>query len=334
MFGNRFYHETTRRYVALFGTLFNDIQITRKDNSGQVVQSMKVPIHYAPMEKILARIEQDPGLNSPTAMTLPRMSFEIVNMNFAPERKLTSLTRNTKVSQEDNVKISQFVPAPYDIEFQLNVMTKHTEDGLKIIEQIMPFFKPDFTASVKLVDDMDLYVDVPVIMNNITMSDEYEGDFTTRRVLNWTLSFTIKGYYFGPATNKRVIKFAETQTYDDLPPATNPENQVALQEYTVQPGQQVNSGYFETAKTYRILNLGTGTKAQWETAGWVANRAAPTNPDGYELPDKGTGASPKVGDVFTAANNGSSVTNGIATLTYAYYDEDDTWRSIVIIDEE
>lgn len=316
MFGNKFYHETTRRYVALFGTLFNDIIIERKDNSRQVVQSMKVPIHYAPMEKILARIEQDPGLNNPTGMTLPRMSFEIVNMNFAPERKLTSLTKNRRVSDTNNVQSSQFVPAPYDIEFQLNVMTKHTEDGLKIIEQIMPFFKPDFTASVKLVDDMDLYVDVPIIMNNITMSDEYEGDFTTRRVLNWTLSFTIKGYYFGPVTTKKVIKFVETQTYEDLPFVTNPEDQPVLQQYTVQPGDRVNSGSFEAAKTYRLLNLGQGTQQQW-------NDVAGT-----------TGVTYDIGTEFTAQNSGSAITGGVATLIYSYFDEDDDWSAIVVIDED
>lgn len=320
MFGNKFYHETTRRYVALFGTLFNDIKIDRKNNSGQVVQSMKVPIHYAPMQKILARIEQDPGLNNPAAMTLPRMSFEITNMNFAADRKLTSLTKNSKVLAGDSAsdtKISQFVPAPYDLEFQLNVMTKHTEDGLKIIEQIMPFFKPDFTASVKLVDELEMYFDVPIIMNNITMSDEYEGDFTTRRTLNWTLNFTVKAYYFGPVSNKRTIKFVEARTYEDLPSA----DQQPLQNHTLQPGVGVASGLFEQTKTYRILDLGQGTTQNWKDAGWIQNT-------------DGTGESPKIGDVFTATNDGSSVTDGIATLTYNYWDEDDSWSSIVIIDED
>lgn len=213
MFGNRFYHQTTRRYVAMFGTLFNDIVIERKDNSGTVIQKMKVPIHYAPMQKVLSRIEQDPGLNNPTQMTLPRMSFEIVNFNYSPERKLTSLTRNT-TGNDAGSKKTQYVPAPYDIEFQLNVMVKHTEDGLKIIEQILPFFKPDFTASVKMVDDMDLYVDVPIILNNVVQDDSYEGDYQTRRVLTYTLSFTLRGYYFGPVTNKKVIKFTESNVFD------------------------------------------------------------------------------------------------------------------------
>lgn len=193
----------------MFGTLFNDIVISRKNNVGDVVQRMKVPIHYAPMQKILARVEQDPNLNAP-AMTLPRMSFEIVNMTFSPERKLPSLNRNTRVSGSDaDINLSQYVPAPYDIEFQLNIMTKNTEDGTKILEQILPFFKPDITVSVKLVDELDLYIDVPVILNSVTMDDSYEGDFLARRVLSWTLGFTVRGYYFGPVSSKKVIKFAE-----------------------------------------------------------------------------------------------------------------------------
>jgi hypothetical protein len=161
------------------------------------------------------------------------------------------------------------------------------------------------------------------------MSDEYEGDFTTRRVLNWTLSFTVKGYYFGPVSNKTVIRFVETSTYEDLPFVGQPE----LQTQTVQPGVRVNTGQLTQNNSYRIIDLGSGTTPQWTTVGWIANRPAPTDPNGYELPDKGTGASPKVGDVFTAATNGSEVTGGVATLTYDYWEENDSWSSIVVIDE-
>jgi hypothetical protein len=231
MFGHRFYNQTTRRYVAMFGSLFNDIVIERKDNSGNVIQQMKVPIHYAPMQKILSRIEQDPGLNNPAQITLPRMSFEIVNFNYSPERKLTSLTRNSRVvSGETNTKISQFVPAPYDIEFQLNIMAKHTEDALKIVEQIIPFFKPDFTASVRLIDELDLYLDVPIIMNNIIQDDQYEGDYQTRRVLTYTLSFTLRGYYFGPVENKKVITFSEATVFEDF------SGEVPVGSVATQPG--------------------------------------------------------------------------------------------------
>lgn len=229
MFGQRFYHQTTRRYVAMFGTLFNDIVIERKDNSGNVIQKMKVPIHYAPMQKILSRIEQDPGFNNPAQMTLPRMSFEITSFNYSPERKLTSLTQNVR-GNDANSKKAQYVPAPYDIEFQLNIMAKHTEDALKMVEQIIPFFKPDFTLSVKMVDDMDLYVDVPVILNNVLQDDQYEGDYQTRRVLTYTLSFTVRGYYFGPVSTKKVIKFAESNVFEGI------DSDTPIESIAVQPG--------------------------------------------------------------------------------------------------
>ena len=227
MFGNRFYHSTTRRYVAMFGTLFNDIVIERKDNNNQVIQRMKVPIHYAPMQKVLSRIEGDPNLNRP-AMTLPRMSFEIINYNFSPERKLTSLTKN-RYQTAPNTKISQYVPAPYDIEFQLNIMVKHQEDGTKILEQILPFFKPDITASVRLIDELDLKLDVPIILNSVVQNDEYEGDYLTRRTLTYTIGFTVRGYYFGPTETKKVIKFVDT-------PLRDTETNEKLEDIQSQPG--------------------------------------------------------------------------------------------------
>jgi hypothetical protein len=181
------------------------------------------------MQKILAKVEQDASLDAP-AMTLPRMSFEIVNMTFSPERKLPSLNRNTLVTTDNNSKKVQFVPAPYDLEFQLNIMTKHTEDGTKILEQILPFFKPDVTISMKHIDEMDLYLDVPIILNSVTMDDAYEGDFLTRRTLTWTLNFTIRGYYFGPVSTKKLIKFVDTNIYDPIDANTS------IAGITVQPG--------------------------------------------------------------------------------------------------
>ena len=160
MYGNHFYNESTRRYVAVFGTMFNDIQIGRSNNAGAEVQRMTVPINYAPMQKILAKLEQDPNLDAP-AMTLPRMSFEITGMAYNAERKLTSMTRQVNGSAtSDGSVTSLFTPAPYDIEFQLNIMTKYNEDGMKILEQILPYFKPDCTVSVKIIDELNTYVDV------------------------------------------------------------------------------------------------------------------------------------------------------------------------------
>ena len=230
MYGNRFYHETTRRYVAIFGTLFNDIQITRRDNSGSDVQTMLVPINYAPMEKLLARLEQDPTLLDTPAITLPRMSFEITGMAYSPERKLTSLTRQVKDVTDGNVLANLYTPAPYDIDFELNIMTKYNEDGTKILEQIVPFFKPDVTVSAKLIDELDLFLDIPIVLTSVTVEDTYEAAFEERRALIWTLTFVMKGYYFGPVKDKKVIKFIEVNTYAGI---ENPEPGNTI---TVQPG--------------------------------------------------------------------------------------------------
>lgn len=233
MFGHAFYHQTTRRYVAIFGTLFNDISISRADSSGNTVQTMKVPLNYGPMDKFLARTQQDEDFTAP-AITLPRMSFELMSMNYDGDRKLTNMTRNIKgITSNDRVR-AQYTPAPYNLEFELNIMTKYAEDGPKIIEQILPFFKPEFTVTAKLIDEMDLLTDIPVVLNSVRSEDTYEGSYEERRSLTWTLSFTLKGYYYGPVTEKKVIKFANTNIYSSMT-ATQPSTNI-----TVQPGLTAN----------------------------------------------------------------------------------------------
>ena len=225
MYGQHFYNETTRRYVAVFGTLFNDIKITRSDSNGTPIQSTIVPIHYAPMQKILARLEQDPDLNA-QAMTLPRMSFEITSMSYDPERKVPSINTITKD------QTTRYTPAPYNLEFQLNIMAKYNEDGTKIIEQILPYFKPDIAPSVKILDDMDTYIDVPIVLNSVSTDDIYEGDFESRRAITYTLNFTMKAFYFGPTINKKKIKFVEATLTD--------ETKNVIETVTVQPGLDEN----------------------------------------------------------------------------------------------
>lgn len=235
MYGNTFYNQTTRRYVATFGTLFNDITITRDDNAGNEVQRMKVPIHYAPFQKILARIEGDPNLQAP-AMTLPRMSFEINSIQYNPERKLGSLNRIVRGTPSDTSSLSyHYNPAPYDLEFQLNIMAKYNEDGIKILEQILPYFKPDVTPSVKLVDELDHYFDIPIVLNSVSVEDTYEADFQTRRAIIWTLQFTLKGYYFGPSSTKKIIKFVDVNFYDKIDPTAE-----IVESINVQPGLNAN----------------------------------------------------------------------------------------------
>ena len=344
MYGNHFYNETTRRYVAVFGTMFNDIEISRKTGN-TTTQQMKVPINYAPMQKILARINQDPQLNAP-AITLPRMSFEMTGMTYAPDRKLTSVTKLVKSGGTDASMTSMFAPAPYDIEFQLNVMTKYNEDGTKIIEQILPFFKPDCTVSVKLIDELGTYFDIPIVLNSVSQEDTYEGDFETRRALIWTLNFTMKGYFFGPVSTKKQITFVDVDVAPVAEFADGQLGNVEASQVTVSSSAHIFSPFtFTTAENgdisythnlvvgeqYRILRVGLGVggpdglfdpdtpaqgdnKTNWER-GWdqyltgVASGAVATgSPDSTQDVDESDTWS--VGDTFTAPDLNTLLNTG------------------------
>jgi hypothetical protein len=209
---NYFYNETTRKYVALFGTIFNQIKIERKDNAGNLVQTMIVPLSYAPFQKVLSRLTQDPDLLNSTksAISLPRMSFEITNMQYDSQRKLASSLKMRKELKDETNSARNFVYAatPYNIDFSLYIMTKYSEDATKILEQILPFFTPDWTVSAFLIPDLDSF-DLPIVLNSVTTEDLYEGDYVERQTILYTLNFTLKGYFFGPEKTKKVIKFVD-----------------------------------------------------------------------------------------------------------------------------
>lgn len=216
MFGHSWYNGSFKRYVAVFGTLFNDIKITRSDNDGDAVQSMVVPLSYAPMQKALASITQNPSLDGP-AIVLPRMSFEIVNVSYDSTRKTNQLNHLFRPIANNVTQVSDFVnPTPYNIDIELTIYTKYFEDGMKILEQILPFFTPHFTPSVKMIDGVDMTVDIPIILNTVNQDISYQGSPEDRSVMMWTLSFTIKGYLFGPAIPRKLIKFANTNIYSTL----------------------------------------------------------------------------------------------------------------------
>lgn len=237
MFGNRFYNELTRKYITVFGTLFNDIVIDRKDNSDQTIQSMKVPIHNAPIQKLLARVEGDPNLDAP-AITLPRMSFEMKTMEFDNARKAATGNINRYGSAVSDANSRRYLntPAPYNLEFELNVVTKYYEDGLKILEQILPYFRPDVTLSMQLLDDVSEYTDVPVILNSLTMEDTYENSFQDRRAIIWTLTFTMKAHYYGPTSNRKIIKFVDINFYE-----STDTDAPAREQVQVMPGMTANN---------------------------------------------------------------------------------------------
>ena len=198
-----FYNEIFRKTIISFGTLFNNITIKQE---GSVV---KVPLAYGPIQKFLARLEQAPNLSQATAISLPRMSFEFTGLTYDPARKVTT-TQQIAVKDPDSETDTKkaFMPVPYNMQFELAIMCKLNDDALQIVEQILPYFQPQYNLTVQLVDGIKEKRDIPIILENVTMQDDYEGDYTSRRVLMYTLRFTAKTYLFGPVTSasKDIIK--------------------------------------------------------------------------------------------------------------------------------
>ena len=207
-----FYHEIMRRTIIAFGSIFNGINIQHTNSDDSVVSTTKVPLAYGPTQKFLARLEQVPDLNKPVQISLPRMSFELNGLNYDPARKSTTTQTFLKGVKGDKKTIAKtYLPVPYNLEFELSIFTKLNDDMLQIVEQILPYFQPAYTVSVDLVDTIGEKRDIPIVLNSITTSDDYESDFSTRRALIYTMRFTAKTYMFGPVNTdvaKDVIKKA------------------------------------------------------------------------------------------------------------------------------
>jgi hypothetical protein len=204
-----FYHEILRNTIIGFGTLFNDISIKHVNNSDDVVSVVKVPIAYGPTQKFLARLEQVPDLNKPVQISLPRMSFEFVGLTYDQTRKVTTTQTFTSSLVGDGKQIRKtYMPVPYNMQFELSIFTKLNDDMLQIVEQILPYFQPAYTLSIDLVKSIGEKRDIPIVLDGISMDDQYEGSFDTRRSLIYTLRFTAKTYLFGPVSDasKDVIK--------------------------------------------------------------------------------------------------------------------------------
>ena len=258
MLGQQFYHETIRKVIVSFGTMFNDIQLVRKDNSGVITQSMKVPLAYGPREKFLVRLREDADLTKQVAITLPRIGFEIKNLSYDSGRKLNRVQQFKKVKGSETKQLdAQYMPVPYNLELELYVMAKQSDDALQIVEQILPYFQPDYTLTINDMSDMGIKRDVPIVLNSIGYEDSYEGDFTSRRALIYTLSFTAKFYLYGPVTSSKVIKTVQVDQYTDLE-ENAPKRE---QRYTVTPnpstadadddfGFNETISFFEDAKNY------------------------------------------------------------------------------------
>lgn len=238
-----FYFQTIRKYVIYFGTLFNNIEITRENSSGDTVSLLRVPLAYAPKDKMLARIKSDPNLDKESALTLPRMSFELTNMFYEGNRKLKTTGRSVRITDDPNKNKYQYNPVPYNFNFTLYVYVKNAEDGTKIIEQILPYFTPEWNASLNLIPEMNITKDIPIQTMSVRSEDVYEGNFETRRALIWTLDFMMKGWLFGPVKEAPIIKFANTSFYmpgGNTPLTNSVGNSDPLVSLTVEPGLTAN----------------------------------------------------------------------------------------------
>ena len=215
---SHFYHEAIKRAVSVFGTMFNEVDIQRENSSGNTTQNVRVPLSYGPKQKFIARLDQAADLmdntKSRVAMTLPRMAFDITGLNYDAERKLGKLKQYKLQDASDNTLLrTQFAPVPYNIQFGLYILSKNTEDALQIVEQILPFFTPDFTVTMTTVPGTNEKRDVPIILTDVSYADEYEGDFQTRRVITWTLNFEMKTYLYGSIASQEIIRDVRARTY-------------------------------------------------------------------------------------------------------------------------
>ena len=219
MFGDHFYHKQIRNTVIAFGTIFNNINIKRLDSSGNPLQNIKVPLSYSPKEKFIARLDQQQDLtgdDSSVAITLPRMAFDITGYSYDSSRKLNKNQRIGKVTTNaDTSKLNtQYSPVPYNVSFELNIFTATSDDGLQIIEQILPYFQPDYT--VTMIQDstyMDTKRDIPFVLESVNYDDSYTGTLTSLRRITYSLSFTAKIYLYGPISTTAIIKKVSADLY-------------------------------------------------------------------------------------------------------------------------
>jgi len=364
MFGNEFYHETIRRYVIVFGTMFNDMVVWRRNTAGSIIKRIKVPIAYGPRAKFLSRIKQDPNLTKADAISLPRMSFQIVGYNYDATRKLPTAGQIKAPGTSDTVNASVYNPVPWNIDFELSIYVLNAEDGTQLIEQILPYFTPEWTNTMKLVDDLDLRMDVPVILNSITTDDTYEDSFENRRTIIHTLNFTMKGYVFGPVKNKDIINTANTRTFilegfdSDINAANSGPNAITgltisnggsgyvnNQIVTFSNGVSNSAAKITTNATGSITSLMILTGGEFANTSvirtQIANSTAPSNATNGNT-SSGTGAAFVVslgsGLFFTTTSvrpgllaNGSPTTNAELSVPVANIASNDNWDFIVTV---
>jgi hypothetical protein len=221
MFENHFYNESTRRMVSVFGSIFNDMEVVKKDSSGKILQKIKVPLGYAPRAKVLARLnEQTTGPN--IALKLPRMSFEISGFEYDANARVSKHKNYTKVITGDTLQLNKLgAPAVYKVGMELNILAKSQDEALQLLEQILPMFQPEYTVTIKDIPTMDITTDTPIILESIDTNDDYEGDLVTRRAIVYTLGFSTRiRYYRGIGKSKQILQ-TEVDYSENVDPTTH-----------------------------------------------------------------------------------------------------------------
>lgn len=214
MFNEPFYHATFKKFISGFGKLFSNIYVIRRHASGTEKERIKVPLAYGPAEKYLVRTEEDPTLNRGFSIKLPRMSFQIANIQYDPSRKLNTIKRNIQpIEGEQGTVIRQYQGVPYNISIDLSILSKYIDDANQIVEQILPWFTPNYTITINTIPEMNYKDDISVVLNSVSLADNYEENWTTRRDIIWTLSFTVKGIFYGPIVDKKIITKVQTDFY-------------------------------------------------------------------------------------------------------------------------
>lgn len=225
---NKFYWSTIRRSVVAFGNMFNSIDISRLAPDGSAIQTLRVPLSYAPKQKFLARIAALPTVEERNVqVNLPRMSFEMLGLQYDFNRKTSFIQQNRALNNTSNTVDSQYVPTPYNMGMNLYIYSKNQDDGLQIIEQILPYFNPDYNLSFKSIPELNIKNDLMIVLNDVQYDDQYEGDFSTRRSIVWTLNFTMKLNFYGPVNKTGIIRRVFANIFANPALTSNVERYVA-----------------------------------------------------------------------------------------------------------
>lgn len=217
MFGTYFYHEKTRKCVAAFGKLFNNIYVLRKNSSGQIISQVKVPLSYAPKDKYLDRIRENASLteNTQVAIKLPRMSFEITSISYDTTRQLSKINNVSAAGTANTNRNKLFTGVPYIISFQLNVYAKTQDDSLQIVEQILPSFNPQYTLTlIPFISEYPNYrEDLPIAITGVSFQDDFENEIGARRTIIYTLDFEMRTQFYNGIGQSSIIRQANARLF-------------------------------------------------------------------------------------------------------------------------